>query len=245
MSLFNIGSLLQIRQQASQAKRFAQRLSAEGFMQVPIKNTKNFKWVKNYPTTNTLNNPIYTENLSSTVILPTGTKVHTFVNGNMRIEKANGDIVQRFANPNGTYDITKTTNGIFEVLREGVVSKARNALNARRQAFIDGFNAKFSRKTIEGKNGAKTKIISDKETGKTVSWWRKNEKGEITSGRIDYPLFGMEKSTTIKNNDGYTIKSVFPNPEIEIPGVNIKAVSTTKLDPNYNLLSKVDEVRPK
>ena len=151
-----------------------------------LNKTNNFKWVRQ------------NADNSITTILPSGTRIDKF-NYSKFVTKSNGDLIACFKDYKDSLTIKKGFSLIknpFENFDSGKVflktwkefipksnlekqaqekQKAIEALNQRRLALIEHFTNKFERKVIVGENGAKTKIISDKETGKTVSWWRRNE----------------------------------------------------------------------
>jgi len=179
------------------------KLYAKGYKKVPLKDTKgvlnntnNFRWVK--------------EGASETnIILPSGTTIFTSGYGD--------DMAKIVVKPDGR-DIIATTfrmdHGVMFSLSQGKrtttgarikdglqilinktlkeAEKEAKKLTQKRLKFIDDFNAKYDRKVIIGDNGQKTKIVSDKKTGKTVSWWRRNEKGEVTQGqKTKIPLYDI------------------------------------------------------
>ena len=63
----------------------------------------------------------------------------------------------------------------------------------KRLKFIEDFNKKYERKRVDGDNGAFSKYVIDRETGRIIQFFRRNEKGEKMSGDLSYEFCGRHK----------------------------------------------------
>lgn len=218
-----------------------------------LNKTNNYKWVRQ------------NADNSITTILPSGTRIDKF-NYSKFVTKSNGDLIACFKDYKDSLTIKKGFSLIknpFENFDSGKVflktwkefipksnlekqaqekQKAIEALNQKRLALIEHFTNKFERKVIVGENGAKTKIISDKETGKTVSWWRRNEKKEVTQGHISYSLGGLIKEVTIETPTKIIIRTKAPN--CPIVGVNALEVNTLTIDKTNGIVERNSKIIP-
>ncbi len=63
----------------------------------------------------------------------------------------------------------------------------------KRLKFVEDFNKKYERKRVDGDNGAFSKYVIDRENGRIVQFFRRNEKGEKMSGDLSYEFCGRHK----------------------------------------------------
>jgi len=231
------------------------KLCLYGFRKVKLNDSKgilnranNHKWVKQIPG-------------RTITILPSGTRIDQ-CHGSKCITKADKSVIiacdhgdefvlkKGYSRTHSPYEIqtcfvndwkTFTPKSSLQRLAQEK-QKAIEALRQKRLAFIENFKNKFDRKLILGENGAKTKVISDKESGKTISWWRKNEKKEVIQGHINYAPDGLIKELTIET----PAKTVTRTKALNYPfaGVNTLEVNTLTIDKTNGIIECNSKILP-
>lgn len=173
--------------------------------------TNNFKWVK---TTNTATytvlptGTIIEEGIGvygndfKKIIKPNGRMVvsqHNLPYGQYNIPTPGSYVISEYEKchnagtkykpnylPSGSEKVYKSKTP-EEIIAERNAKKEQALKEQRtkkRLKYIEEFNKKFKRKDIKGKDGSRSKYVIDKETDRIVSFWRRDSKGKISSGRI-------------------------------------------------------------
>lgn len=225
-----------------------------------LNKTNNYKWVKETKNTTTTVLPSGTVvqdsynalgNKSKKVIKPDGKMFFSYraladksyvrpMNGfDNIVEYGNSENIGSLLNPQyypigaGKFYKSILPEQALKKQDEINASLNNNQLRQKRLKFIEEFNKKFERKDIKGSDGTRSKYVIDRQTGKIVSFWRRNAKGETMSGTISYPMGDAYRELSINSYDG-----VYHNRSVQNLINKCRVVKGVSLDPCRNNIAE-------